>query len=74
MAARGWGSYFMHSRVGPVTQYLSPEWMRLIRACAEEARKTGTLAWLYDEMTNRENVLADLNYGNYEQLPIKKRL
>ena len=49
MADKGWGSYFMHSRVGLVTGYLSEEWMGLINACADEAEKTGTYAWLYDE-------------------------
>lgn len=49
MADKGWGGYFMHPRVGLVTGYLSEEWMELIRACAEEARRTGTYAWLYDE-------------------------
>ena len=49
MAEKGWGSYFMHSRVGLVTGYLSEEWMALINACADEAAKTGTYAWLYDE-------------------------
>lgn len=49
MAAKGWGSYFMHSRVGLVTGYLSDEWMNLINACVDEAEKTGTYAWLYDE-------------------------
>lgn len=49
MAQKGWGSYFMHSRVGLVTKYLSDEWMDLINACADEAEKTGTYAWLYDE-------------------------
>lgn len=49
MAKKGWGSYFMHSRVGLVTGYLSEEWMSLINACAEEAENTGTFAWLYDE-------------------------
>lgn len=49
MAEKGWGSYFMHSRVGLVTGYLSDEWMGLINACADEASKTGTFAWLYDE-------------------------
>ena len=49
MAEKGWGSYFMHSRVGLVTGYLSDEWMALINACADEAAKTGTYAWLYDE-------------------------
>ena len=49
MADKGWGSYFMHSRVGLVTGYLSDEWMSLVNACADEAEKTCTHAWLYDE-------------------------
>ncbi|MHB9035258.1 MAG: glycosyl hydrolase family 2 protein [Armatimonadota bacterium] len=49
MAEKGWGSYFMHSRVGLVTGYLSDEWFGLVNACANEAEKTGTFAWLYDE-------------------------
>ena len=49
MSDKGWGSYFMHSRVGLVTGYLSEEWMELINSCAMEAGKTGTYAWLYDE-------------------------
>lgn len=49
MADKGWGSYFMHSRVGLVTGYLSDEWFDLVNACADEAEKTGTYAWLYDE-------------------------
>lgn len=49
MAEKGWGGFFMHSRVGLVTEYLSEEWFRLINACAEEADATGTKAWLYDE-------------------------
>lgn len=49
MADKGWGSYFMHSRVGLVTGYLSDEWMEMIEECAQKARETGTYAWLYDE-------------------------
>ena len=49
MADKGWGGFFMHSRVGLVTGYLSPQWMDLVRACVEEAKATGTEAWLYDE-------------------------
>lgn len=47
MADRGWGGYFMHSRVGLVTGYLSDDWMDLVKACAQEARETDTWAWLY---------------------------
>lgn len=49
MSKKGWGNYFMHSRVGLVTPYLSKKWMDLINACCEEANKTGTMASLYDE-------------------------
>ncbi|MFU0801492.1 MAG: glycosyl hydrolase [Xylanivirga thermophila] len=49
MSKGGWGGYFMHSRVGLVTKYLSDEWMDMIRTCAQKARETGTYAWLYDE-------------------------
>ena len=46
---KGWGSYFAHSRVGLVTGYLSPEWFELMKVCAQKARETNTLVWLYDE-------------------------
>ena len=49
MADKGWGGYFIHSRVGLVTGYLSDEWMDCIEECVKEAEKTGTKAWLYDE-------------------------
>lgn len=49
MADKGWGAFFMHSRVGLVTGYLSREWMEMVKACVEEARKAGMWAWLYDE-------------------------
>jgi hypothetical protein len=48
-AAKGFGGYFMHSRVGLATPYLSKEWMNCIRACLEEGRKVNTESWLYDE-------------------------
>lgn len=49
MAEKGWGGYFCHSRVGLITPYLSDTWMNKVKVCAEEARKTNTSAWLYDE-------------------------
>jgi hypothetical protein len=49
MSAQGYGGFFMHSRVGLVTGYLSEEWMRLNKACALYARERGLQAWLYDE-------------------------
>ena len=39
----------MHARVGLNTPYLSEEWFKLVAACADEAKKQGMKAWLYDE-------------------------
>lgn len=49
MHKKGWGGFFMHSRVGLVTGYLSDEWMELISMCASEAGERGMDAWIYDE-------------------------
>ncbi len=47
MKRAGYGGFFMHSRVGLITGYLSDEWMELVKACAENS---GDLdAYLYDE-------------------------
>jgi hypothetical protein len=48
-ADKGFGGYFMHSRAGLATAYLSEEWMKCIRACLKEGKKVGTESWLYDE-------------------------
>ncbi|MBM4020476.1 MAG: hypothetical protein FJ288_19515, partial [Planctomycetes bacterium] len=45
----GLGGFFMHSRVGLATPYLGEEWFRSVRACIDEAARTGLEAWLYDE-------------------------
>ncbi len=47
----GIGGFFMHSRVGLLTPYLSKEWMQRIRATVAAARARGMKAWLYDEDT-----------------------
>ena len=49
MKRMGLGGFFMHSRVGLATPYLSDEWFRMIRACMDEAGRQGMEAWLYDE-------------------------
>ncbi len=49
MKRMGLGGFFMHSRVGLDTPYLSDEWFACIDACVDEAAKQGMLAWLYDE-------------------------
>ncbi|MBO5688436.1 MAG: hypothetical protein J6S73_00805 [Lentisphaeria bacterium] len=49
MQAAGMGGFFMHSRIGLETPYLSEEWFRMVRVCIDEARKRGMNAELYDE-------------------------
>lgn len=49
MKAMGLGGFFMHSRVGLDTAYLSPEWFECVNACIDEAEKQDMNAWLYDE-------------------------
>ena len=45
----GFGGFHMHSRTGMANQYLSPEFMDLVKACVEKAKDEDMLAWLYDE-------------------------
>lgn len=45
----GFGGFFMHSRTGLETEYLSEEWFRLIDACILEGQKCGLESWIYDE-------------------------
>ena len=49
MHGMGLGGFFMHSRVGLDTPYLSDEWFECVEACIEEAKRLGMQAWLYDE-------------------------
>jgi len=45
----GLGGFFMHSRVGLITEYMSPDWMERIKTCVHRAKEIGVHAWLYDE-------------------------
>ena len=47
--AAGIGGFFMHSRGGLETPFLSEEWFKACDAAIDEARKLGMLAWAYDE-------------------------
>lgn len=49
MKRQGIGGFFMHSREGLETEYLSSEWFELIKKCVETAKAEGMEAWLYDE-------------------------
>lgn len=45
----GLGGFHMHVRTGMATEYLSEEFMDLIRACVDKAKDNKMLAYLYDE-------------------------
>lgn len=49
MHRMGLGGFFMHSRIGLDSAYLSNEWFDCVGACVDEANKLGMDAWLYDE-------------------------
>ena len=49
MRAHGMGGFFMHSREGLETVYMSPEWLECIRETIKVAKEQGMGAWLYDE-------------------------
>ncbi|MBA4388559.1 MAG: hypothetical protein C0404_11295, partial [Verrucomicrobia bacterium] len=49
MRKMGLGGFFMHSRVGLDTAYLSDDWFKCVEACVDEAKTLGMRAWLYDE-------------------------
>ncbi|MBQ8447372.1 MAG: hypothetical protein IJX27_00390 [Clostridia bacterium] len=49
MKEMGFGGYYMHTRVGMATKYLSEEFMELIRACIEKGKEQDMYAYLYDE-------------------------
>ncbi len=46
---KGFGGYFMHSRVGLRTRYLSKEWMKRIATSLREGKNLDMESWLYDE-------------------------
>ena len=49
MKKMGFGGFHMHSRVGMSTEYLSDDFMALIKDCNEKAKEENMLSWLYDE-------------------------
>lgn len=49
MKQMGLGGFFMHSRIGLATEYMSEQWMQCVAACVDEAEKLDMQAWLYDE-------------------------
>lgn len=49
MHAKGVGGFFIHGRFGLETEYLSPEWMSLVKRAVEIAKDLDMHVWLYDE-------------------------
>ncbi|MDD9269169.1 glycosyl hydrolase [Paenibacillus sp. GCM10023248] len=49
MKDQGMGGFFIHSRDGLETVYMSEQWMELVRETVETAEALGMQAWLYDE-------------------------
>ena len=45
----GMGGFFLHSRIGLITEYLGDEWLEALDAAIQRAAELGMLAWLYDE-------------------------
>ena len=45
----GLGGFHIHCRSGLTTEYLSNEFMDLVKACTDKAEKEQMLCWLYDE-------------------------
>jgi len=49
MKKAGMGGFFMHSRYGLETPFLSDDWWKAVGASIDQARKNGMCAWIYDE-------------------------
>ena len=45
----GMGGFHVHVRVGLQNQYMSNDFLELVRFCNEKAKENGMLCWLYDE-------------------------
>ena len=45
----GFGGFYMHTRSGMATKYLSDDFMNLVKSCTEKAKDENMLAYLYDE-------------------------
>lgn len=46
---KGFGGFFMHSREGLETEYLSDKWLELVNALAQKGEDIGLIPWIYDE-------------------------
>lgn len=51
MQEQGYGGFFIHSREGLETEYLSKEWMNHIKSVISHAEQYNLEVWIYDEDT-----------------------
>ncbi len=65
--AAGIGGFFMHSRGGLETPFLSEEWFEACDAAIDEARKLGMLAWAYDEDRWPSGAAGGISTGRYPE-------
>ena len=49
MKKEGMGGFFVHSREGLETPYLSGEWMDALALCVDKASEEDLEVWIYDE-------------------------
>lgn len=45
----GLGGFHIHPRTGLATAYMGDEFLKMVRICADEAKRRGMFCWLYDE-------------------------
>jgi hypothetical protein len=67
MKEKGFGGYFMHSRSGLITEYLSEAWMKCIAATLDEGKKQDMESWLYDEDRWPSGAAGGLMTGKYPE-------
>lgn len=58
------GGYFMHSRVGLITEYLGEEWFEHINFCADYGNSIGLESWIYDEDRWSSGTAGDIAAAN----------
>ena len=49
MSDKGMGGFFIHSREGLETPYLSEDWMKQVDVAVREAKEKDMEVWIYDE-------------------------
>ena len=87
MKEMGMGGVFIHPRPWLITEYLSDEYLELVRYSIDQGKELGLLIWLYDEnsypsgfagghvaraMPELENRAQELRFEKYNKLSTEK--